>query len=973
MSSQPVSEERSSGRIITFYSYKGGTGRSMAMANVAWVLASNGKKVLAIDWDLEAPGLHRYFAPFLVDRELASTEGLIDFVNDYATETMTRLPDGETLSADWYRQHADILRYAVSLNWKFPADGTLDLVPAGRQGASYSTRVNLFNWQTFYDKLGGGAFLEAAREMMREEYDYILIDSRTGVSDTSGICTIQMPDSLVICFTLNNQSIDGAAAVAESAFQQRTANPLRIFPVQMRVEPFEKRKLDLRKELARSKFARFPDHLSSRRDRDVYLEEVQFQYIPFYAYEEMLAAFGDRPEETLSLLKPAERLTSYLTDGSVTQLGAPPDKEKREEVLAIYEGRALDIDPSVAQANAAYQRLNHNEQPVAQQLFKRLVRVAAASEGGEDASIRYRLDDLQPGVREMAHRLSVEQVVTIETDPTLGEVVRLTSDSLIRKWDHLQRWLNDDRAFLLWRRKINGIIAEWERLREDKSALLSGALLDEAKAMRRNRESDLNETEIRYIDRSIHEEQEQIRIMLEQKAQQEKIESSRKEVEEQSQALRHAARKQSTQRRFLIVSAAVVAMIAIAAFFYLSQRDRQSETAGRMTIDGTEMLKNGNYDEAARLFTEALNLTPGNEVAFVGRGRVSLAQERYDEAIADFNQALAINPDNADALIGRGSALIGQRSWDAALNDFSKVLEKSQSAEAYYNRGRIYEYKKLNVKALDDYRAAIAINAEDPKPMVGIGNVSLEQGDNERAIASYAQALALNPNLFDAYFGTGNAYLASAQYTLALTNYDKALQINNLDPYALLNRGLAYKNLGQRDNALTDCQKALSLAPAAGSDQIRNSALACVESLKAAPVVAAPNIAQVYLQYQDARDLPLINTVRKVLQSQSDGSFRVPGNPDLVTQPTTGDIRYYYDDDLGTARKIKRIVEDTLRKRGIELSLEMRPLKRLAGKVPQGWIEVWLPPLSSRNPALQSPAQRNAPVYQQRPPTRPRY
>jgi MinD-like ATPase involved in chromosome partitioning or flagellar assembly len=29
------------GEIITFYSFKGGTGRSMALANVAWILASN--------------------------------------------------------------------------------------------------------------------------------------------------------------------------------------------------------------------------------------------------------------------------------------------------------------------------------------------------------------------------------------------------------------------------------------------------------------------------------------------------------------------------------------------------------------------------------------------------------------------------------------------------------------------------------------------------------------------------------------------------------------------------------------------------------------------------------------------------------------------------------------------------------------------------------------------------------------------
>ncbi len=38
--------ETGQGQIITFYSYKGGTGRTMALANVAWILASNGKRVL---------------------------------------------------------------------------------------------------------------------------------------------------------------------------------------------------------------------------------------------------------------------------------------------------------------------------------------------------------------------------------------------------------------------------------------------------------------------------------------------------------------------------------------------------------------------------------------------------------------------------------------------------------------------------------------------------------------------------------------------------------------------------------------------------------------------------------------------------------------------------------------------------------------------------------------------------------------
>ena len=104
----------SNGKIITFYSYKGGTGRSMALANVAWILAHAGNKVLAIDWDLEAPGLHRYFYPFFIDKDLTDSEGIIDFVNNYTLEAVSSTHNGDS-DPEWYKPHADILRYAVSL------------------------------------------------------------------------------------------------------------------------------------------------------------------------------------------------------------------------------------------------------------------------------------------------------------------------------------------------------------------------------------------------------------------------------------------------------------------------------------------------------------------------------------------------------------------------------------------------------------------------------------------------------------------------------------------------------------------------------------------------------------------------------------------------------------------------------------------------------------------------------------------
>lgn len=331
------------GRIITFYSYKGGTGRSMALANIAWLLASNGKRVLTIDWDLEAPGLHRYFHPFLTDKELNGQEsqGVIDMAIDFAVRAATPLKEGESLSKTWYHEHADFAKWRQKLRWPSGetvrlgsnGKGEIDFVPAGRQGVDYPKRVNHFDWHSFYEKLSGGAFLDAAKRNLGA-YDYVLIDSRTGVSDTSGICTVHMPDTLVVCFTLNHQSIKGAAAVAESVREQRPT--MRIFPVPMRIDGSEEKLLNRMKQYAASVFTPF---LDSRINASEYWYSMEVPYLARYAYAEKLALFEERASITASTLPAMERLSGYLTDDEVRTAGPVPETE-RALALAEFEGVA---------------------------------------------------------------------------------------------------------------------------------------------------------------------------------------------------------------------------------------------------------------------------------------------------------------------------------------------------------------------------------------------------------------------------------------------------------------------------------------------------------------------------------------------------------------------------------------------------------------------------------------------------------
>ncbi len=447
---------RPPGRVITFYSYKGGTGRSMALANVAWILACNGKRVLAIDWDLEAPGLHRYFRPFLIDDELASSDGLIDLIDDYANQAISPVESNSKPAPDWYVPYADFSDYVLSVNFEhFPKGGKIDLLPAGRQSGTYAIKINTFNWQNFYDRLGGGGFFEAVKQRACSKYDYVLIDSRTGVSDTAGICTVQMPDSLVVCFTYNNQSIKGAAAVARSSQKMHaklieeklahrqalaaerkvttvedTPRPYRVFPVPMRVDSGESDRLLIRQSYARASFSDLVAHLGSSEIGE-YWSAVEVPQKVFYSYEEVLAPFKDEALDPKTVLAAFVRLTRYLTHPELTDYRLPIAPEVKQNFLeafaetpltakakkAIAESqRETEEEILVRTAETALAGLAEEERFLAVRVFGRLVRLSRDEEGGGYFPIRTSISDFGDAEKSIIARLSRHGLVNVATE-----------------------------------------------------------------------------------------------------------------------------------------------------------------------------------------------------------------------------------------------------------------------------------------------------------------------------------------------------------------------------------------------------------------------------------------------------------------------------------------------------------------------------------------------------------------------------
>lgn len=211
----------------------------MALAHVAFTAAAAGKRVLTIDWDLEAPGLLYYFRALMPERQFRSknreTKGLINLFETWKSEVVSREKVGPEI-------HAKFVSLVTEIAFQ-TEDGSVRQIDylgpgCGEVANDYATLLGRFSFSELFDDYKGGYLLEQLRKWSKDNYEVILIDSRTGLADSSGICTIQMPDDVYLCFTLNKQSIDGTATVAD-AIRKQLKGEVAMHAVPMRLSRME--------------------------------------------------------------------------------------------------------------------------------------------------------------------------------------------------------------------------------------------------------------------------------------------------------------------------------------------------------------------------------------------------------------------------------------------------------------------------------------------------------------------------------------------------------------------------------------------------------------------------------------------------------------------------------------------------------------------------------------------------------------
>ncbi len=191
---RPVALVESPPRLV-FHSVKGGVGRSTALAITAADLASRGHNVLVIDLDLEAPGL----GSMLLPREVMPDYGVVDWFASLAAGA-----DSDDMLADMTGPSPFTSNRAV-----------VDVVPArGKSPGDYLAKLARAympgSARRDYADFGFARKTDLLVEKLCKggRYNFVLIDARAGLHETSGSLLLGLGAKALLFGTDSDQTFD---------------------------------------------------------------------------------------------------------------------------------------------------------------------------------------------------------------------------------------------------------------------------------------------------------------------------------------------------------------------------------------------------------------------------------------------------------------------------------------------------------------------------------------------------------------------------------------------------------------------------------------------------------------------------------------------------------------------------------------------------------------------------------------------
>lgn len=274
-------------KIATFYSYKGGVGRSTSLASCAAYLSNHfDKKILIIDCDFEAPGFTNYYLeePSQVNNHPGVIEYFMDL--DY---------DGDKI---------DITNYIWEVGKNFSGSGSIMVMSAGNLSDEPIEGDNIFGSHKNHYLEGlarvdtsssftlGKKFSTLLTEADKGlQPDIILIDSRTGFNDIFGITALNISDMVVGLFGNNVQNLPGLNFFIDRIIESKTGlNAILLNAIIPRRSAFVK-------------FESYVENYIQRQSSDEDAVVIRTYPVTRYDVLEMIGTSDERKEDFIDLIK----------------------------------------------------------------------------------------------------------------------------------------------------------------------------------------------------------------------------------------------------------------------------------------------------------------------------------------------------------------------------------------------------------------------------------------------------------------------------------------------------------------------------------------------------------------------------------------------------------------------------------------------------------------------------------------------
>ena len=204
-----------------------------------------------------------------------------------------------------------------------------------------------------------------------------------------------------------------------------------------------------------------------------------------------------------------------------------------------------------------------------------------------------------------------------------------------------------------------------------------------------------------------------------------------------------------------------------------------ADAAGRLALQGNDLVARGDLDGAITAYTQAIRLDPRSTAAYLGWGVARYGKGQFAQAIADATEAIRIDPRYAPAYRNRGRDHAAAGAWLKAIADFTEAIRlEPDDARAYCDRATVLNRLGRHAQAIADATEAIRL---DPGLAPGHnargyghlgrgrqrvftfwrrGNAAARRADFEQAVADFTEAIRIAPASWDCFVGRAAAYRA---------------------------------------------------------------------------------------------------------------------------------------------------------------------------------------------------------------------